>query len=209
MKFEKLGWVVAAALAGAFVATGFQGTTTKIGTVDIKQVFDKSDYAAAQTGVLRNLGQSRASVLAFMNQYRAMKADDAKKFRDLSLKANPSQGDKDALEQLKTAVATDDAKYHALQTKTPLSADEQTQLADYQKRVQATGALQAQWATEFDTEVGDLQAKLRDQALGKVKESIGQVARTQGYSIVFDAAIAPYSANDITDESLTAMNKKK
>jgi len=39
MKLEKMGWLVAASLAGAMVATGFQGANDKVGVVDLSKVF--------------------------------------------------------------------------------------------------------------------------------------------------------------------------
>ncbi|HEY0866250.1 MAG TPA: hypothetical protein VGE01_02665, partial [Fimbriimonas sp.] len=164
MKFERLGWVVAAALAGAMAATGFQDNSAKFGTVDIKKVFDQSEFAKQQTEVLRNLGTSRESVLQFVNQYKFMKVEDARKFRELSIKANPSAADKAEIDRIKAGVVAEDAQFRALQTKQNPTAEDQAQLSEYGKRIQALGALQAQWAQEFDQEVGGLQGRLREQA---------------------------------------------
>jgi Skp family chaperone for outer membrane proteins len=209
MKTENLGWVVAAALAGAMVASGFQDNKTKIGTVDIKKVFDQSEYAKQQTEVLQNLGSSREAVLQFVNRYKFMKVEDARRFKELSLKPNPSASDKDAVEKIKAAVVAEDAQFRALQTKSSPTADDQKKLGEYSQRIQAMGALQAQWAQEFETEIGTKQASLREEALSRVKQSISGIAAKEGYNIVFVTDIAPFSTNDITDESLKAMNTKK
>lgn len=208
MKFDKLGWVVAAGLLGAFVASGFQTSTIKMGTVDMIKVFNDSSYTKGQTEVLRTMGKARQDLMEFLSTYRATKTDDAQKLRDLSLKDNPTAADKAAADALKAAIIADDGKFRDLQTKQNPTADETKTLTDYNQRAQNLSALQQRWATEFDDEVQKKQAALRSQALDKVKAAVGDVAKKQGFSIVFDSGIAPFSSNDITDEALNATNKK-
>ncbi len=209
MKFDRLGWVVAAVLVGGIVGMGFQAPAAKTGTVDLAKVFNESEYAKQQTEGLRNMGASRQDVIDFVRTYRSMKAEDATKFKDLTLKANASATEKAELERLKNEGQAAETKYRELSTKASPSQAELAQIEEMNRRKDATGALLEQWQNDFAGEIQTRQESLRNDTLGRVKAAIQQVARDQGYTMVFDQAVAPYSANDITAEALKAMNAKK
>ena len=209
MKIERLGWVVAAALAGAMIGMGFQGNAQKTGTVDLEKVFNESAFAKRQTEGLRNMGQARVAVVEFLRTYRTVKPEDANKFRDLSLKETPTATDKAELERIKNQAQADEQKYRELQVKDKPSQAEVNQIEDFNRRKDATAQLLEKWNGEFSSELQSRQEGLRGETLQRVKDAVAQVAKEQGYSIVFVQNVAPYSANDITAEALKAMNNKK
>jgi Skp family chaperone for outer membrane proteins len=209
MKFERLGWIVAAVLAGSMVGVGFQDKTEKTGSVDLHKVFDESDYAKKQTEVLRNMGTVRAGVLEFVHSNIHMKPDDAAKFRRLSLLEAPTAPDTADLQRLKSDAITNEGNFTTLQTKSNPGADVMAQIDEMNKHRDANNALLEQWNRDFTTEVQTKQENLRNDTLTRVKDAVQQVAKAQGYSIVFAQDVAPYSANDLTAEALVAMNKKK
>jgi Skp family chaperone for outer membrane proteins len=205
MNIQKFGWLAAAVLAAGIIGSGFHAPGDKVGTVDMERVFNESTFAKTQTENLKTMGQTRQAVLEFLDTYRTIKPEDAQKFRDLSLKEKPTDSDKAAIEQIKNDAKASEAKYRELSTKAGPTADELKQIADLNNRKDATGQLIQQWQQDFMNEVQAKQAGLRQEALGKVKTAIQKVARDQGYSIVFDQSVAPYSANDLTDDAMKAM----
>jgi Skp family chaperone for outer membrane proteins len=62
---------------------------------------------------------------------------------------------------------------------------------------------------EFTDELQQKQEKMRSDILDRVKAAVAEVSKKQGFSIVLNDEIAPYSANDLTPEALKAMNAKK
>ncbi len=209
MKIERLGWIVAAALAGAMIGMGFQEKGTKTGTVDLERVFNESAYAKSQTEGLRNMGQARVTVVEFLRTYRTLKPEDANKFRDLSLKATPTAADKAELERIKNQAMSDEQKYRELSTKDKPTQAEVNQIEEFNRRKDTTANLLEKWNGEFTNELQTRQESLRGETLQRVKDAVAQVAKDQGYSIVFVQNVAPYSANDLTAEALKAMNNKK
>jgi Skp family chaperone for outer membrane proteins len=209
MKLERLGWVVAAALAGAMIGMGFQGNAQKTGTVDLEKVFNESTFAKKQTEGLRNMGQSRVGVVEFLRTYRTLKPEDATKFKDLSLKETKTPTDTAELERIKNQAQQDEQKYRELSTKDKPTQAEITQIEEFNRRKQSTGELLEKWNGEFTNELQTRQEGLRGETLQRVKDAVAQVAKDQGYSIVFVQNVAPYSANDLTGEALKAMNNKK
>ncbi len=203
-----MGWIVAAALGGVMVGTGFQGNSSKIGTVDMARVFNESDFAKKETDQLHNLAAARQGVLEFLQSFRTLKPEDSQKFKDLSLNASPSAADKAEIERIKSEAKTDDQSYRDLTTKqNPTAADNQL-LEEYNKRTQQNTALLGRWQQEFTTELSGQQDTMHKAALDKVKAAVKQIGAAQGYTMILVDDVAPYSANDITDEALKTMNKK-
>lgn len=209
MKFERLGWIVAAALAGGIAGMGFQDKNEKTGTVDMARVFNESEYAKKQTDSLRTLGTTRQGVLEFIRTYQHIKAEDATKFHDLSVKADATAADKNEIERIKKDALTAEQRYKDLTTKTQPTQADLTELEEMNRRRDAIQTLLDKWSGEFSNELQTKQESLRNDTLQRVKDAVSQVAKSQGYSMIFVQDIAPYSANDLTDEALKAMNSKK
>jgi Skp family chaperone for outer membrane proteins len=208
MKFKQMGWVVAAALLTVAATAGFQGGTTKIGTVDATKVFNESAFAKDQVDVLKALGQARQDMLQFVDMYRTFTTDQADRFHVLSLKVPISPVEKTELDKIKGDVQTAAARLKALQTKPSPTADESKELTELSKRVQTTTDTAQKWSRDAQEEFEAKRTELQKAGLDKVREAIKQTASAQGYTIVFIADIAPYSANDLTADTLKVMNKK-
>ena len=207
MKFERLGWIVAAGLAGSMVGMGFQGATQKIGTVDMSKVFGDSALVKKQSEQLRTYQMARKSALEFLDQNRTLTLDEASKYATLAVKDSPTAADKTELDRL-TGVANEGrGKLTALQTKVTPTAEDTKQLQDYTARSSQIQQLLQDLAGRFDQEVRTYQDKLRSDTLDKVRDAVKQVSSKQGYTVVFANEVAPYAANDITKEALDAMNK--
>jgi Skp family chaperone for outer membrane proteins len=178
------------------IGMGFQGAGTKIATVDLAKVFNDSDFAKAQDANLKTLGASRKAVLDFLTSYSSISVADAQKFRDLSIKENPTAADKAELDRIRSSAVTVDQKFRDLQTKANPTAEDRTQLATYNQNAKENGALAQQ-------------EKLRADTLAKAKAAVADAAKKGEVSVVFVQDVAPYSANDITADALKSMNGKK
>jgi Skp family chaperone for outer membrane proteins len=209
MNIQKLGWAAAALMAVGLIGMGFQTTPPKFGTVDMEKVFNDSTFAKTQTDNLRNMGELRQSVLVFVNTYRTVTVADATKFRDLTIKPNASAAEKAETERIKSDATKTEARYRELTTKAGLTPEEAKEVEELNRRKEATGELLQTWQQAFMDEVSTKQNGLRAEALGKVRQAVQKVARDQGYTIIFDQNVAPYSANDVTDEAMKVMNTMK
>ena len=209
MNIERLGWVAAAALAGGMIGMGFKAPGDKTGTVDIAKVFKDSEYAKKQTDGLRAQVKARQDVMEFIRGNRNMKAEDATKLRDLSIKETQTPADQSEITRIKTDAAASEAKARELQTVDKPTAAQLAQLDDFTKRKDATGQLLEKWGQDFQSEFQVKQEKMSADTLQRVKDAIQQVGKDQGYSIIFSADIAPFSPNDVTKDAMDKMNAKK
>jgi Skp family chaperone for outer membrane proteins len=208
MKVRSLGWIVAAALIGVAALVGFQGTTAKIGVVDMAKVFAESDFAKAQTDSLRGFGTARQAMLEFVDTYRVFTPEQATKFHDLSVKPNPTAAEKGELEKVKTDVQTADKRLKELQTKTNMTPAESAEMSELSRRVQSTTDTAQRWSRDADDELRKMQADSQKAVLDKVREAVKQVGTSGSYTVIFVSELAPYGANDVTKEALVVMNKK-
>jgi len=209
IKFQQMGWIVAAGVAGMMTGSGFQAKTNKFGVVDLAQVFSQSDFAKSQTDSLRNLSTQRQDVLQFANTYPVFSAEQTQRFRELSVKPQLTTAEKAELEKLKNDVIAQDKKFKDLQTKAQPTPDEVSLLREYNDRTQNMVKTIDRWAREFGDELNSLQEKLRKDTLERVKVAVQEVGTKQGYSVIYVQDIVPYAANNVTADSLKAMNAKK
>ncbi len=209
MRIKYLGWVVTGGLVVALGAMGFQGTTTKIGVVDMTRVFNDSEFAKTQVDSLKALGQARQDMLQFVDSYRTFTPEQATRYHDLSTKAGVlTAAEKAELDNIKKAVQTADGRLKDLQQKTNLTAAEQSEMADLSRRVQTTGDMAQKWSRDANDEVSNYQQKLQKDTLDKVKDAVKQIGQQDGYTIIFVTDVAPYGANNVTEAALKVMNKK-
>jgi Skp family chaperone for outer membrane proteins len=206
-----LGWITSGALTLVLcvvLSSGFQEKSQKIGTVNIARVFNESEYTKRQDSALKSFGTQRQGVLDFVENYRVLSTAELIKYRDLTLKATPTEADRTEIERIRRVATAADARYRELQTKANATEAERAQLAEMSRNVQENNGLLQRLQQEFGREVNERQERLRSETIDKVKASISEVANKQGYSIVFDEQVAPYSANDVTSEALKTMNAK-
>lgn len=212
MKTQNLGWAVAGTLAlamAAMMGSGFQEPQLKIGIVGMAKVCNESDYAKKQETELQNMLTTRRDMVQFMDSYRTMPTAELQKFRDLSLKPNPTDGDRAEIERIKSAAGQTDQKYRDLQTKANPTDAEKAQMAEFTKRVQDNTQYLQKTQDDLGQELQDKQIKLRQEILERAKTAVAEVAKKEGYTVVLTDEVAPYSSNNMTDAALKAMNAKK
>jgi Skp family chaperone for outer membrane proteins len=208
MKLHNMGWIAAAALVAVAATTGFQGSQTKVGIVDLTRVYNESDYAKAQYDTLKALAQSRQDMLQFLDQYRTFTAEDANKFHDLSMKTPLTPADKAEMDKMKKAAIDSSKRLTELQTKTNPTPAETNELNELSRRVQTTTDLGTRWSREAQDELEGKRREIEKAGLDKVRDAIKQSAMAEGYTLIFVADVAPYGANDLTNSAIKMVNKK-
>lgn len=212
IKTEKLGWLVAAALAGAMsvsALSGFQANTApKFATVDIGKVFDESSLAATNTDQLEAARKLRSGILEFINANRAMDPKDAERLATLTLKgAAVTPAEKAELDKLKAGGEDATRKQRDLSTKNPPTDADKAALSDFGGKVQANNALLGRLQGVYENDLQNIGSDLREKTLTRVRDVVKSLAAKGGYTVVFSSASAPYAANDLTDEALKALKK--
>lgn len=197
------------AAIGILVGAGFQDATSKTGVVDITRVVEQSDYGKANQVAFGAMKKSREDLLEFIDNNRVLTNEQATRIRELSLKATPTKEESAELDRLKADVAASYKRWQELSTKTTFLPDERLLLDEYSRRSQTMNEVASRWYREFTNEMQTWADKQKLDSIQKARAAIQDVAKTQGYTVVFEIGVAPYGANDITDAALQAMNAKK
>lgn len=209
LRFLQLGWVIACAFIGVSLAGGFQGSTDKIGVVDISKVIDQSDFGKAGQDSFNKMKTSRQDLLEFVDTYRVLTMDQANRLKELALKPALTKEEGAEQDRIKADVIATDKRSKELATKANITAEERTLMEDYARRSQAMSDVTTRWYREFMSDMQTWADKQRLDSLQHAREAIQQVAKDQGYTVVFEVGVAPYGSNDLSDATLKAMNAKK
>jgi Skp family chaperone for outer membrane proteins len=208
-RFLQLGWVLFAAMAAIALAGGFQAPNEKIGVVDFAKVIDVSDFGKANQDTFARMKTAREEILQFIDNNRVLTIEQATNIRDLSLKPARSKEEDARLESLKADVVAQSKKWQALATKSDMSSEERTLIEDYAKRAQTMGELERKWFNDFQNDLTSWSDRTKIDSISRARAAVQDVAKAQAYTVIFEASVAPYGANDLSDATLTAMNAKK
>lgn len=207
--FQKLGWIVAAGILGVLLASGFQTGLDKIGTIDLQTMVETSVAGKNNSATFDKMKAAREGILQFIDDNRVLTMDQANEVRTLTLKEAPTAAETSRLERVKADVVAQAKRNNELSTKPNLTPEERTLLQEYANRSAQMEQVMNAWINEFRDEMRQWAQDKRAETLKKAKESAQQVAKAQGYSLVFDQSVALYSPNDLTTEALQAMNATK
>lgn len=212
MKKQRLawsGWVVAAGLLGIMLGSGFQAPTLKLGAVNVNIVIDKSEEGKSTQKQFQQMKLAREGVLQFMDDYRVLTTEQAIRLRELSIKLERTKQEEAESERIKSEVIAASKKSKELAIKANLTPEDRTLVEEYSRRSTTINDLANRWLREFTDEVQTFIAAKKEENLEKAKAAINEVAAKEGYTMVIESSVAVYGANDLTDQSLAAMNAKK
>ncbi|MGV3614102.1 MAG: OmpH family outer membrane protein [Fimbriimonas sp.] len=208
-RFLQLGWVLFATVTGISLAGGFQDKADKIGVVDITKVVEQSSFGKENQESFAKMKKSREDLLEFIDTYRVLTNEQAQKLKDLSLKATRTGPEDAELTSLKADVVARYQKMNQLSTKTSLTTEERALVEEYARQSQTMNDVAQRWFREFTADMGDWADKQKMESISRARTAIQEVAKQQGYTVVFELGVAPYGANDMSDAALQAMNAKK
>lgn len=208
-RFHQLGWILFATVAGIAMAGGFQDKAVKIGVVDITKVVEDSDYGKRNAEEFTKMKAAREGLLEFVDTYRVLTNEDAQQLKDLTLKANRTKEEDARIETLKANVIASNKKFNELTTKSSLTPEERTLVEEYARRSQTMNDVAQRWFREFTADMGDWADKQKLDSVTRARAAIQEVAKQQGFTVVFELGVAPYGSDDITSAALQSMNDKK
>jgi Skp family chaperone for outer membrane proteins len=181
--------------------------TSQIGSVDLQRI--QSGYAKRQelTDQIDAIKTQLSDRLKRQSASDMLSADQQNQLGTLLAKAPPTDADTAAIAQLENQSSHDTQEMATLQQKADLTDADKLRLnvlvAEHQAGQQALQTISDNYTDQLNTE-GD---KVEADFSAKVRAAIGTVAKEHGLAVVFDAQLALYTANDITDEVLAHLNK--
>jgi Skp family chaperone for outer membrane proteins len=208
-KFHQFGWLLAACLAGMLFAGGFQDASSKVGVVDLAKIVEGSNFGKQNQETFAQLKKAREDLLEFIDTNRVLTNEQATQIRDLSLKPNRSNEENAQLERVKAEVVAAFKRWQELSTKPNMSAEERMLVEEYARRSQTMNEVAQRWFREFTTEMQTWADRQKVESVRRARVAISEVAKAQGFTVVFEVGVAPYGANDLSDAALQSMNAQR
>jgi Skp family chaperone for outer membrane proteins len=196
-------------LVTLLVGSGFQGANMKIGVVDSMAAQDALIKAKNMQEEMVAFRTLRDNAFEFLSRYRLIKKNDAEKFVALSVKATKTEVEKNELEKIKTSVMDAKKKFDDLQLKANPTPEEVKQLDDFRKVQADAQEFLGQMAQDTQNEISVKQNQLAGALRDSYSTVLRDLGKKQGYSVIFDRNVAPFGANDITDDVVKAANALK
>lgn len=190
------------------LSSGFQGQTLKIGTVDANNVIAMIEQNKGSNQEIDNFVRERENVLEYLNRYRVLSKADAEKFKNLSLKVTKTDAEKAELEKIKSSAQDMKKKLDDLQLKPNPSPEELKLLEEYRNKQAEIGEYLSVMNNEF---LQDSKAKNETIVRAKVESylnAVKDIAKKQQYTLILERGVAPYAANDISEDVVKAVMKK-
>jgi Skp family chaperone for outer membrane proteins len=209
IRLLQLGWVLFLASLAVLVTGAFQAPVDKVGTADINRLMDESDFGKSIKDQLDKMRASREDVLTFIDQNRVVTIEQATQIKDLTLKVSKTKEEQAKLDSIKADVVASNKKWTELSTKPSLTPEERTLLQEYADRAQKANEIGSRMLEDFKSDIEAWIEQQKAECNKRSRAAIQEVAKAQGYTLVYDSVFVPYSANDLTDAVLTAMNNSK
>lgn len=200
--------ILAIGMVVVLAGSGFQGTNQKIGVIDSNLVTQEVAKAKNMVEDEKNLKNDREVVMSFLQQFPIIKKEEAEKFKNLSIKPVKTDAEKTELEKLKTAAADTVKKFKELELKSSPTQDELKQLDEYRNRKnEMDDYLQGLFKT-FQAELVAIHDKNQSIIYEAFRAGVNEIGKKQAFTLVLDKNIAPFGANDITDDVTKSAAKK-
>jgi Skp family chaperone for outer membrane proteins len=200
--------VLAIGMVALLAGSGFQGANQKIGVIDSNSVMQAIALAKSMVEDEKNLKTDRETVMAFLQKYPVIKKEDAEKFKTLSIKPKKTDAEKADLEKVKNVAQDAVKKFKEIELKSSPSTDELKQLDEFRNRKNEMDEYLQSLYKEFQAELAGIHDKNQGVVYDAFKSGINEVGKKQAYTLVLDKNIAPFGANDITEEVSKASAKK-
>jgi len=203
-------------LALTLFCTGFSAVTASAATAQSAPVFGSVDIqkvlanTSKQTAIDAQLNVLKTKLTNEIKEQAAnsmLSATDQQELGTLLGKSNPTDQDKSRISILEGQAQKDATDLATLQQVKNPTSDQTTELNRLTKEGQdATGILQGV-NDDYSAQLRAESDKLTAQLAATVRAAIADVAQQKGLSVVFDAQVALYTANDITDDVTKRLNK--
>ncbi|RMG26019.1 MAG: OmpH family outer membrane protein [Armatimonadetes bacterium] len=206
---KKNNWTLYAALAvfGLLAVAAFQNQTPKFGVVNLSTVADKSKLGQREKDAFNAFRTKANNLLTFVNNNKVMTAQQRDRLISLWLKDNPTAAETQELEQLKSAIQTASSRYAELVRKSNPTPDELQELSEKSALAGVTQDILPQLQGFVGQELQARAEQKQTDVLAKARAAAAKYGKEQGFSVIFDQDVAPYAANDVTDEVVKVMDR--
>jgi Skp family chaperone for outer membrane proteins len=200
---------------GLFFSSARAAESSKptFGSVDVEKVFAGYNKAKQQSQDLQVYVEQMRNKLTERKANRLLSTEEFNQLMDLETKANPTTDDKKKTEQIKELSRQREQELEGLQQKKDLTTADRDRLNELQDQIGKTDSALQSDQDKYQKEIDKRKSDFIQQGLQDIQAKVASVAKSKGISIVFtrnlgDAMFVIYSEVDVTEDVITALNKK-
>ncbi|HLK14269.1 MAG TPA: OmpH family outer membrane protein [Fimbriimonadaceae bacterium] len=197
MRASQLGWVLSAAIVGVTLGGGFQAKTNKSGWIDMQAIYGESALKAKNDGRLQTATQVRRDAIDFLRLNPGFTDEQLIRYKALSIKESRTPADITELTKLKADAQAATNRFDELRKKPNASSQELKDLDALAAINESNKRAATVWAQECTQQMDTMQADLNASSIESMRTAIAQVAKAQGFSLVFRENVAPYGSNNL------------
>lgn len=210
-RFAALFVAALALFALAPAAFAQKGATSgpAFGSVDSDQVLSESKARQQDIAVLNGMVQGLREVMQKVQESggRFLSEAEIKEMADLYQKRTPTDAEKKRLTDLEAkAKEKSDLKRRIENTAAPTD-EQKKQYADLNDLEQKSQGTLKNLNDDFSRTVNNKDIELSNKTILGIRQAVAKVAQEKGLAVVFDSKVAIYTANDITQDVIKAINK--
>lgn len=207
--FAGLGMLLALPSPEARAQNQPPATGAKFGSVDVPRIMNESKARQRDGAELQQLiGTLREVVQKLQDSSaRFLTEPEIKELAALFEKKMPTEAEKKRLSQLTDAAAIKSSAMRRLENTANATPEESKQLSELTAAAQKGQESLKNLGTEFQRRLEKREVELNDKTITEIRGVIAKIAQEKGLTVVFDSAVAIYTANDITDDVIKQINK--
>lgn len=206
MKINRSVFIVAGAVAAFLSLAAFQNTTLKVGVVDLARVAEESKLGKRKKAEFDARRNQMAALLQFVNEHRVMTRAQGNQLKTLMLLPNPTPTQTEDLKKLQDTIRAQKAELDGLMRKVGPTQAELQRANELSAMLNEAGEMAREWNQDFGAEMSQLAQQSQQEVIDKARVAAQKVGQKGGYSVVFEAGVAVYAANDITQEAIRQMD---
>jgi Skp family chaperone for outer membrane proteins len=204
-------WIPALAIGALMIVGAVEQTNTSMewGSVDLIKAATECKQGKAAIDEYQAKLQIYSEALNTWNNNRFLKEEEFQTILKIKTdpKATPEQ--KVLIQKLIDQSAVIDQELADLQNKPKPSEYEKKRLLELTTRARNAETLIKNESGALKVELDNWSAKRRDDLIASCKVTVAQVAKKKSCSVIFLSTIAVYAKNDLTEDVILEMNKKK
>lgn len=206
MKSNRTIFVISGIVIAFLSVAAFQNNTMKLGVVDLSKVAEDSKLGKRKKAEFDARRNQMAALLQFVNENRVMTRAQGNQLKTLMLLPSPSPTQAEDLKKLQDTIRAQKAELDTLMRKVGPTQAELQRANELSAMLNEAGEMAREWNQDFGTDMSQLAQQSQQEVIDKARVAAQKVGQRGGFTVVFEAGVAVYAANDVTQDAIRQMD---
>ncbi len=184
-------------------------TAQNFGVIDERRIMEESNYVKAVSQQLQAVQARFVQTLQTLQESPILNAEERDTLFNLLLKENPTEAERQQIQQLINTARQRSAELASLRQKSELNETEKTALERFtQMEREGRENLQVR-AQQLEQQLQQQVQQQREATEKRIREIVAQIAKEKKLVMVFSSDVVYYAENDITSEVIKRLDAQQ